>query len=140
MAETAAQLKVSSTPRDTVATPTGEASTFHLGKGVDITFNYAAATPPSGTQLVTPMVGSGADPWPYITLDSAEQSAVATGAGATIVALICAAVVVETAGTGCIVAGGIGAVIIGVAYAHGICSNGKNERIYVLALSASCVN
>lgn len=134
----AATLRSSTIARDVDATVSGQTLTFHISSGVTMTFSYGPTGSPIVGSSLKPGVGSGADPWPYITLDTSEQAALATGAGATVIALICLAIGPESVGIGCIVAGGIGSIIIGIAYAHGICPHGRTERIYIFALSATC--
>ncbi|CAQ01211.1 hypothetical protein CMS1097 [Clavibacter sepedonicus] len=141
--ELASDLTRGPADRTTATTPYGQRVTYHLSGHALISFTYT----PNGDALVDPgseggpgesLVGVGADPFPYISLDSSEQAAGAVGAARTIALAVCAAVGPETAGVGCGIGAGLGATVIGILTAHGICPGGQNLRIYLATLAAQC--
>ncbi|PPF25093.1 hypothetical protein C5C31_04675 [Rathayibacter rathayi] len=81
-------------------------------------------------------MSTGADPFPYIDLDSSEQGAGAAAGG--LAAAICAALGPESGGVGCGVAGGIGVTIASIVAAHGRCPDGRDFRIYPVTLEDQC--
>ncbi|AZZ49042.1 hypothetical protein C5E02_07165 [Rathayibacter rathayi] len=83
-------------------------------------------------------MSTGADPFPYIDLDSSEQAAGAGAAAGGLAAAICAALGPESGGMGCVVAGGIGVTIASIVAAHGVCPDSQDFRIYLLTLEDQC--
>lgn len=127
-------LKAGQAERDIKKLDTGEAITYHLEKGIDITFSYdndGKPIIPLDSSFVAPAVSVGIDRMPYVELDPAEQGAAAAGLAGTLGGVICAALGAETAGIGCIAAAGIAAMVIAVATAHGVCPDEGKLRIYI---------
>ncbi|MFZ4840941.1 hypothetical protein [Mycetocola saprophilus] len=137
-------LKAGNSRREVRQTSFGEQTTFLFDSGLRIGFTYDL----SGQPIVLPKnhpdmearVEAGADPFPYVSFDSAEQAAGAAGSVGVLVGAVCASLGPETAGVGCVVAGGIGATIVGILTAHGVCDHEQNYRIYVLTLEGQCRN
>ncbi|QRZ60777.1 hypothetical protein [Rothia sp. ZJ932] len=127
-------LKAGQAERDIKKLDTGDVVTYHLEKGIDITFSYdndGNPIIPLDSSFVAPAVSVGIDRMPYVELDPAEQGAAAAGLAGTLGGVICAALAVESAGVGCIAAAGIAAMVIAVATAHGVCPDEGKLRIYI---------
>lgn len=145
MSQIAVGLRTGTAPRETEITAAGESVAYDLGSGFHMGFTYDSAGNPIVTQGapssgITPRVGVGADPFPYVSLDSTEQAAGGSAGAAVLAGLICAALGAETAGIGCLVAGGIGVVIVAIVIAHGVCPNNQNMRIYTITKAVQCRN
>ncbi|MEW5096657.1 hypothetical protein [Clavibacter michiganensis] len=145
LAELGRTLHNGSAPRDSVATAYGQRVTYHVSPGVNISFTYDSSgspvvVPAAHHAIDTSLVSVGSYPFPYISLDSAEQATGATAAAGGLAATICAALGPETGGVGCIAAGGIGVTIVAIVAAHGVCPDNQNYRIYILSLEGQCRN
>lgn len=145
MSQIAVGLRAGTAPRETEITATEERVNYDLGNGVHMGFTYDSAGKPIVTQSapssgITPRVSAGADPFPYVSLDSTEQAAGGTAGAAVLAGLICAALGAETAGIGCLAAGGIGVIIVAIVIAHGVCPNNQNMRIYTITNDVQCRN
>ncbi|ALV47824.1 hypothetical protein MB46_19290 (plasmid) [Arthrobacter alpinus] len=145
ISQIAVGLRTGNAPRETEITATGERVDYDLGSGFHMGFTYDSAGNPIVAQsapssVIAPRVGAGADPFPYVSLDSTEQAAGGTAGAAVLAGLICAALGAETAGIGCLVAGGIGVVIVAIVIAHGVCPNNQNMRIYTITKDVQCRN
>ena len=141
-------LKSGNAPRDTESVPRGSEITYHLQDGSSLTFTYdqegsvILPTVPTGgahsTGGALPMADAGADPFPSIELDSAEQGAAAAGTASTLAGAICVALGTETAGVDCVVGAEVGATLVAIAASHGVCPDSKTLRIYVLTGESQC--
>ncbi len=134
------ELRESAVPRDAVSTAFGQRVTYRIGDGVTITYTYSpggapVVGAPTQEELGSSLVRAGADPFPYVSLDPSEQAA---GAAGTLGLLICAALGPESGGLGCAVGVGVGATIVAVATAHGVCTRNRNMRIYLPTLEVQC--
>lgn len=99
---------------------------------------FAAAVSPrpgeaSNSSWTVSLVSGGADPWPYVQLTGAEQQAMMTGASGSLLASVCALLGPETGGVGCGAGAAVIAMIVGIIVANGVCSGGREMRIYPLA-------
>lgn len=133
-------LRESAVPRDAVTSAFGQRVTYRIGDGATITYTYSPGGAPvvgvpTQEELGRSLARAGADPFPYVSRDPSEQAA---GAAGTLGLLICAALGPESGGLGCAVGVGIGATIVAVATAHGICTRNRDVRIYLPTLEVQC--
>lgn len=137
--------------RNVEKTSQGQKITFYLKDNINITLFYDESgnliIPKNSETInsgITPYVSAGADPWPYIDLDSTEQAAAAAGTAGTLSSMLCEAVTaIPTVGLStkaCLAAGGFAATAVAVATAHGMCPNEQTLRLYVLPLLAGDPN
>jgi hypothetical protein len=135
-------LKASKLPRVSTETIYGEMLSFTLQNDVKISFTYDASgnpivSPEAASGGIQPRVSVGADPFPYVSLDNAEQTAALVGSVGVATA-ICAVVGPETWGAGCVIGGAVVGAIFAVVAAHGVCPAGQNMRIYTITHYAQC--
>ncbi|MHC2185135.1 hypothetical protein ACVLV4_000765 [Rathayibacter agropyri] len=145
VAQLVEELKSGPAPRSVTQVADGSRVAYHV-RGGDVVVTYDSAGHPllpgdpvgHDASIVQSKVSTGADPFPYLDLDSAEQAAGAGAAAGSVAAATCAALGPESGGVGCAVAGGIGLTIVSIMAAHGVCPGGQNFRIYLLTLEDQC--
>jgi hypothetical protein len=145
LAELGDDLKSGPAKRDIASTSSGQRVTYRISDHVDISFSYdthgqTVVSPPMQIDPGSSLVAIGADPFPYVSLDSTEQATGAAGAAGTLAFAICAALGPESGGIGCGVGFGIGATIVSIVTSHGLCSRNRNMRIYLPSLEVQCRN